>query len=44
MMRRKVMAIGIDGFDLTLANRFMAEGQMPALSAAERTGCPFCPR
>jgi hypothetical protein len=33
MMRQKALAIGLDGFDVTLADRFMAEGQMPALTA-----------
>lgn len=32
MARHKVMAIGLDGFDATLAERYMAEGQMPALA------------
>jgi len=32
MARHKVLAIGLDGFEVSLAERYMAEGQMPVLA------------
>lgn len=41
MTRHRVMAIGLDGFDVTLAERFMAEGQMPAMAALRKRAARF---
>ena len=41
MTRHRVMAIGLDGFDATLAERLMAEGQMPALTALKNRSARF---
>ena len=41
MARHRVMAIGLDGFDATLAERYMAEGQMPALAALRKRAARF---
>ena len=41
MARHKVMAIGLDGFDATLAERYMAEGQMPALAELKKRAARF---
>lgn len=41
MARHKVMAIGLDGFDVTLAERYMAEGQMPALAGLKKHAARF---
>jgi hypothetical protein len=41
MARQRVMAIGLDGFDATLAERYMAEGQMPALAALRKRAARF---
>jgi hypothetical protein len=36
MKRQKVLAFGLDGLDITLAERLMAQGQMPALAALKK--------
>ena len=41
MARHKVLAIGLDGLDVTLAERFMAEGQMPALANLRKRAARF---
>jgi predicted AlkP superfamily phosphohydrolase/phosphomutase len=41
MMRQRVLAIGLDGFDVTLADRFMAEGQMPAFAELKKRAARF---
>jgi predicted AlkP superfamily phosphohydrolase/phosphomutase len=41
MGRHKVLAIGLDGFDVTLAERYMAEGQMPALANLRKCAARF---
>jgi predicted AlkP superfamily phosphohydrolase/phosphomutase len=41
MMRQKVLAIGLDGFDVSLAERFMAAGQMPALTELRKRAARF---
>jgi len=41
MTRHKVLAIGLDGLDFTLAERFMAEGQMPALADLRKRAARF---
>ncbi len=41
MTRRKVMAIGLDGLDLTLAERLIVEGQMPALASLRKRSARF---
>ena len=41
MARRKVLAIGVDGFDVTLAERYMAEGHMPALAKLRKRAARF---
>ena len=41
MARQRVLAIGLDGFDVTLAERYMAEGQMPALAALRKRAARF---
>ncbi|MGD0117309.1 MAG: hypothetical protein ABSD30_04555 [Candidatus Binatus sp.] len=41
MARRKVLAIGLDGFEATLAERYMAEGQMPALADLRKRAARF---
>ena len=41
MTRRKVMAIGLDGLDLNLAERLIAEGQMPALANLRKRSARF---
>jgi predicted AlkP superfamily phosphohydrolase/phosphomutase len=41
MKRHKVLAIGLDGLEYTLAERFMAEGQMPALAELKKRAARF---
>jgi predicted AlkP superfamily phosphohydrolase/phosphomutase len=41
MMRHKVLAIGLDGLEVTLAERLMAEGQMPALADLRKRAARF---
>ena len=41
MTRHKVLAIGLDGFEVTLAERLMAEGQMPAMADLRRRAARF---
>lgn len=41
MVRHKVLAIGLDGFEVSLAERYMAEGQMPALAALRKRAARF---
>lgn len=41
MARHRVMAIGLDGFEVTLAERYMVEGQMPALAALRKRAARF---
>jgi predicted AlkP superfamily phosphohydrolase/phosphomutase len=41
MTRHRVLAIGLDGLDITLAERFMAEGQMPALADLRKRSARF---
>ncbi len=41
MTRRRVLAIGLDGFDVNLAEGYMAEGQMPALAALRNRAARF---
>jgi len=41
MARQKVLAIGLDGFEVSLAERYMAEGQMPALAALRKRAARF---
>jgi predicted AlkP superfamily phosphohydrolase/phosphomutase len=41
MTRRRVLAIGLDGFDVTLAERFMAEGHMPAMADLKERSARF---
>jgi predicted AlkP superfamily phosphohydrolase/phosphomutase len=41
MTRHKVLAIGLDGLDVTLAERFMGEGQMPALADLRKRAARF---
>ena len=41
MTRRRVLAIGLDGFDVDLAEGYMAEGQMPALAALRNRAARF---
>jgi hypothetical protein len=41
MMSHKVLAIGLDGLDVTLAQRLMAEGQMPALADVKKRAARF---
>lgn len=41
MTRSKVMAIGLDGFEVTLAERLMAEGQMPAMADLRKRSARF---
>ena len=41
MKRHRVLAIGLDGFEYTLAERLMAEGQMPALAALKKRAARF---
>jgi predicted AlkP superfamily phosphohydrolase/phosphomutase len=41
MMRRKVLAIGLDGLDVTLAERLMADGLMPALAELRKRAARF---
>jgi predicted AlkP superfamily phosphohydrolase/phosphomutase len=41
MARQRVLAIGLDGFEVTLAERYIAEGQMPALAALRKRAARF---
>ena len=41
MKRRRVLAIGLDGLEPTLAERLMAEGQMPALADLKKRSARF---
>lgn len=41
MTRPRVLAIGLDGLDVTLAERFMAEGHMPAMAALRKRAARF---
>ena len=41
MARHRVLAIGLDGFDVTVAERYMAEGQMPALAELRKRAARF---
>ena len=41
MTGHKVLAIGLDGLEVTLAERFMAEGQMPALADLRKRAARF---
>src|SRR5277367_963750 len=41
MARQKVLAIGLDGFEVSLAERYMAEGEMPALAALRNRSARF---
>jgi hypothetical protein len=41
MTRRKVLAIGLDGLEATLAERLMAEGRMPALAELRKRSARF---
>jgi hypothetical protein len=41
IMRQKVIAIGLDSFDATLAERFMAEGHMPVLADLRKRAARF---
>jgi hypothetical protein len=41
MTRHRVLAIGLDGFDYTLAERFMAEGHIPALADLQKRAARF---
>ena len=41
MTRPRVLAIGLDGLEVTLAERLMAAGQMPALSELARRAARF---
>lgn len=38
---KRVLAIGLDGLEVTLAERLMAEGEMPALAALQRRSARF---
>jgi predicted AlkP superfamily phosphohydrolase/phosphomutase len=40
-MRRRLLAIGLDGLEVSLAERFMAEGQMPALAELRKRSARF---
>jgi predicted AlkP superfamily phosphohydrolase/phosphomutase len=40
-MRERLLAIGLDGLEVTLAERLMAEGQMPALAELRRRSARF---
>ena len=41
MTRRRVLAIGLDGLEVTLAERLMAAGDMPALAELRRRSARF---
>ncbi len=41
MVRRPVLVIGLDGLEVTLAERLMASGQMPALAELRRRSARF---
>jgi hypothetical protein len=41
MARQKILAIGLDGFEASLAERYMSEGQMPALAALRKRAARF---
>jgi predicted AlkP superfamily phosphohydrolase/phosphomutase len=41
MMRNRVLAIGLDGLEITLAERLMGEGQMPALADLRKRSARF---
>jgi predicted AlkP superfamily phosphohydrolase/phosphomutase len=41
MTRHRVLAIGLDGLDVTLAERFMAEGHMPAMAELKKRAARF---
>ena len=41
MIPHRVLAIGLDGLEVTLAERLMAEGQMPALAALKKRAARF---
>jgi predicted AlkP superfamily phosphohydrolase/phosphomutase len=41
LTRHKVLAIGLDGLEVTLAERLMAEGQMPALANLRKRAARF---
>src|SRR5262245_53185464 len=36
---RRVVVVGLDGFDPGLARKYMSEGRMPNLSALQQEGC-----
>jgi predicted AlkP superfamily phosphohydrolase/phosphomutase len=41
MARRRVLALGLDGIEITLAERLMAAGEMPELAALARRSARF---
>ena len=41
MIRHKVLAIGLDGLDASLAERLMVEGEMPALASLRKRSARF---
>jgi hypothetical protein len=41
MARHKVLAIGLDGYEVSLAERYMAEGQMPAMADLRKRSARF---
>ncbi len=41
MTKRRILALGMDGFEPTLADAFMADGAMPALAALRRRSARF---
>ena len=41
MARPRVLAIGLDGLELTLVERLIAEGEMPALAELRRRAARF---
>ena len=40
-MSRRVLVIGLDGLEVTLAERLMAAGEMPALTALRQRAARF---
>jgi predicted AlkP superfamily phosphohydrolase/phosphomutase len=41
MTRQRVLAIGLDGFEITLAERLMAQGRMPHLNAIRKNSARY---
>src|SRR4026209_1474323 len=38
MSKQRILAIGLDGFELSIGDRLAAQGEMPALSALQARG------